>query len=159
MNRSLVALVVVVAVALNPASVAAQASLPVAVDQRVRVWTDAPEAIIGRVASSSPATLQVSIEGREPTPIATATIKRVEVNRQTRSRSTQFWRGAMWGAIIGGAAGALLALPQKEQLGDDGAGTGEALALGAWSGGLFGGLIGGAIGAGRGGDRWEQVWP
>jgi hypothetical protein len=159
MSRSFVALVVVVTVAAGPANVAAQASLPVTVDQQVRVWTDAPEAVIGRVAASSPTTLLVSIEGRDPTPIAIAAVTRVEVNRQARSRSAHFWRGAMWGAIIGGAAGALLAIPQKDQLGDDGASTGEALALGAWSGGLFGGLIGGVIGAGRGGDRWEQVWP
>jgi hypothetical protein len=159
MSRSLVALVAVVAVAASPVRLFAQAGLPVSVDQRVRVWTDAPEAIIGRVAASSPSTLQVSIEGRVPTPIAMSAIKRVEVNRQARSRSSHFWRGAMWGAIIGGAAGAVLAIPQKDQLGEDGASTGEAMALGAWSGGLFGGLFGGAIGAGKGGDRWEQVWP
>jgi len=158
MGRTLVALVIVV-VAVGPGSLAAQSPLPVAVDERVRVWTDAPEAVVGRVASSTPTTILIAVDGREPATVAVSAVRRLEVNRQTRTRGASFWRGAMWGAIIGGAAGAVLAIPQKEQLGDDGATTGEAMALGAWSGGLFGGLIGGGIGAARSGDRWEQVWP
>jgi hypothetical protein len=138
---------------------AAQARLPIAVDQRVRVWTDAADAAIGRVTALTPDTMQLAIDGREPATVAVSAIRRVEVSRSHTSRGAGFKKSAIRGAIIMAAIGAVLLPLQDEAVGEDGVSVGEAVALGAWSGGLFGGLIGGAIGAARAGDRWEQVYP
>ncbi|HEX6214049.1 MAG TPA: hypothetical protein VFZ38_04485 [Vicinamibacterales bacterium] len=138
---------------------AAQARLPIAGDQRVRVWTDAADAITGRVTGVTPNAVLVAVDGREPATLAVATIRRVEVSRSQTSRGAGFKKGAIRGAIIMAAIGAVSLGLQHDTVGEDGASVGEAVALGVWSGGLFGGLIGGAIGAARAGDRWEQVWP
>lgn len=138
---------------------AAQARLPIAVDQRVRVWTDAADAITGRVTSVTPNAVQVAADGREPATLAVATMRRVEVSRSQTSRGAGFKKGAIRGAIIMAVIGAVSLGLQHDTVGEDGASVGEAVALGVWSGGVFGGLIGGAIGAARAGDRWEQVWP
>ena len=140
-----------------PAS--AQSSLPIAVDQRVRLWTDAADAVIGRVTAVTPATVQVAVDDRDPVTVATTTVRRVEISRGRTSRGAGFRKGAIRGAIILAAIGAVSGAVQHEQVGEDGATVTEAALLGVWSGGLFGGLIGGAIGAARSGDRWEQVWP
>ena len=140
-----------------PAS--AQSSLPVAVDQRVRLWTDAAAAITGRVITVSPASVQVSVDDGDSRTVATASIRRVEISRGRTSRGAGFKRGAIRGAIILGAILAVSGALQHEQVGEDGATVTEAALLGLWSGGLFGGLIGGGIGAARAGDQWEQVWP
>ncbi len=149
---SLVVLAVLSGLA-TPAS--AQSSLPIAVDQRVRLWTDAADAVTGRVAAVTPATVQLSVDGREVT-VASPSVRRVEISRGHSTRGAGFKKGAIRGAIIMGALGAIL-LPL--QIGESGQSVAEAVALGAWSGGLFGGLIGGGIGAARAGDKWEQVWP
>ena len=159
MSRSLVVRALVVAVACAPLPCAAQSPLPVAVDQQVRVWTDAADAVVGRVAAVTPQSVQIAVAGRDPVTVATTAVRRVEVSRGTRSRGAGFRRGAIRGALILGALGAVLLPLQRGEVGDDGATVAEAAALGIWSGGLFGGLIGGAIGAARAGDRWEQVWP
>ena len=137
----------------------AQARLPIAVDQRVRVWTDAADAITGRVTTVTANAVQVAVDGREPATLPVSSIRRVEVSRSQTSRRAGFKKGAIRGAIIMAAIGAISLGLQHDTVGDDGSSVGEAVALGVWSGGLFGGLIGGAIGAARAGDRWEQVWP
>lgn len=138
---------------------AAQSSLPIAVDQRVRVWTDAADAVTGRVTAVTPTTVQVAPEGGAAVTVATSTVRRIETSRSRTSRGAGFRRGAIRGAIIMGVLGAISLGLQHDDVGEDGATVSEAVVLGAWSGGLFGGLIGGGIGAGRAGDRWDQVWP
>jgi len=150
---------VVVAICSLPAFVAAQSAPPISVDQRVRVWTSAPEAIIGRVASVSAGGFEISNESGAPLRVATPAVKRIEVSRGLTSKGAGAAKGALWGAIIAGAAGAVLAGLQHDEIGDNGSSIGHAAALGAWSGGLFGGLIGAGVGAARAGERWEQVWP
>ena len=135
---------------------AAQSKLPVTVDQRVRVWTAAAEAVTGRVVAQTADTLQIAADGKEPVTVAVPTVRRVEVSRGGKSKGAGAKKGALWGAIISGAIGAVL-LPL--QIGESGQSVGEAVALGAWSGALFGGLIGAGVGAARAGEQWEQVWP
>ena len=138
---------------------AAQSKLPIAVDQRVRVWTAAADAITGRVVAVTPDTVQLVQEGRDPVTVAVMSVRRIEVSRGRTSRGAAFRKGAIRGAIIMGALGAISLGLQHEQVGEEGSSVAEAAALGLWSGGLFGGLIGGAIGAARAGDDWQQVWP
>ena len=159
MSRSLLARALIVAVACTPLPCAAQSSLPITADQRVRLWTDAADAVVGTVAAVTPQSVQISLGGVDPITVATTAVRRVEVSRGQTSRGAGFGKGALRGALILGAIGAVLSALQHEQIGDDGATVAEAAALGVWSGGLFGGLIGGAIGASRAGERWEQVWP
>ena len=137
----------------------AQAALPIAVDQRVRVWTAAPAAITGRVVAVDANAFDVSDEGRAPVRIARATVKRLEVSRGGTSKGAGARKGALWGAIIAGGLGAISLGLQHDTVGDNGSSAGKAAALGAFSGGLFGGLIGAGIGATRAGENWEQVWP
>ena len=143
----------------TPAFAAAQAALPISVDQRVRVWTSAPEAITGRVVSVSADGFELSNDGGAPVRVARPAAQRIEVSRGITSKGAGAMKGAVWGAIIVGAAGAVLAGLQHDEIGEDGSSVGHAAALGAWSGGLFGGLIGAGVGAARAGERWEQVWP
>ena len=157
MRRNVV-MCVVVAISL-PAVAAAQTTLPVSVDQRVRVWTAASEAITGRVMSVSADGVEVSSESGPPLRVARPAVQRIEVSRGVTSKGAGAMKGAIWGAIISGAAGAVLAGLQHEEIGESGSSVGHAAALGAWSGGLFGGLIGAGVGAARAGERWEQVWP
>jgi hypothetical protein len=157
MTRSLVSCVVVICGLAAP--VGAQTALPIAVDQRVRVWTAAPEATTGRVISMDANSFEVSEDSRTPIRIARATVQRLEVSRGGKSRGAGAKKGALWGAIIAGAVGAVLLPLQHESVGEDGSSAGKAAALGAWSGGLFGGLIGAGIGAARAGENWQHVWP
>jgi len=158
MTRNIVMLAVV-AICGAPAVAAAQAALPISVDQRVRVWTSAPEAITGRVVSVSADGMELSNEGGAPLRVARPTVQRIDVSRGVTSKGAGAMKGAVWGAIIAGAAGAVLAGLQHDEIGENGSSVGHAAALGAWSGGLFGGLIGAGVGAARAGERWEQVWP
>jgi hypothetical protein len=155
-RRSLSSLVVIVAVA---APALAQSGLPIAVDQRVRLWTDAADAVTGRVIGVTPTTVQVAPQGRDAVTVATSSVRRIEIGQGRTSRGAGLRKGAIRGAIIMGVLGALSLGLQHGDIGEDGATVTEAVLLGVWSGGLFGGLIGGAIGAARSGDRWEQVWP
>ena len=138
---------------------AAQSKLPVAIDQRVRLWTEAAEAVTGRVVAVTPETLQVAQDGRDPVTVAVATVRRVEVSRGGQSKGAGAKKGALWGAIILGTIGAISLGLQHDTVDEDGSSAGEAVALGLWSGGLFGGLIGAGIGAARAGEKWDQVWP
>jgi hypothetical protein len=158
MPRNIV-MYVFVAICAVPAFATAQTALPISVDQRLRVWTSAPEAIIGRVASVSADGFEVSNESGTPSRVARQAVKRIEVSRGVTTNGAGAMKGAMWGAIVMGAAGAVLAGLQHDQIGESGSSVGHAAALGAWSGGLFGGLIGAGVGAARAGERWEQVWP
>lgn len=152
-------IVVLVAVSQLTAPLAAQSKLPVAIDQRVRLWTEAAEAVTGRVVAVTPETLQVAQDGRDPVTVAVATVRRVEVSRGGSSKGAGARKGALWGAIIAGTIGAISLGLQHDTVGEDGSSVGEAVALGLWSGGLFGGLIGAGIGAARAGEKWDQVWP
>jgi hypothetical protein len=158
MTRNVV-MFALVAICGAPAFAAAQAALPISVDQRVRVWTSAPEAITGRVVSVSVDGFEVSNESGAPLRVARPTIQRIEVSRGVTPKGAGAMKGALWGAIIAGAAGAVLAGLQHDEIGENGSSVGHAAALGAWSGGLFGGLIGAGVGAARAGERWDQVWP
>jgi hypothetical protein len=159
MARSLVVPVWATALAVAPIPCAAQSALPVVVDQRVRVWTDAADAVVGQIAAVTPQGLEIAVTGANPVIVATTAVRRVELSRGHTSRGTGFRKGALRGALILAAIGAVSGALQHEQVGEDGASVAEAAALGIWSGGLFGGAIGGAIGAARAGDRWQQVWP
>jgi len=139
--------------------VAAQAPMPIAVDQRVRVWTDAANATTGRVIAVTSNTVRVAADGGDEASLPVAAIRRIEISGGRTARGAGFKRGAIRGALILASIGAVSNALQHEQIGEDGATVTEAALLGIWSGGLFGGLIGGAIGAARSGDRWEQVWP
>lgn len=123
------------------------------------MWTDAADAVTGRVISVTAQSVQVAVAGVDPITVATGAVRRVEVSRGRTSRGAGFRKGAIRGAMILAAIGAVSGALQHEQVGEDGATVAEAAALGLWSGGLLGGLIGGAIGASRAGDTWEQVWP
>ena len=140
-------------------TVSAQTALPIAVDQRVRVWTSSPTAITGRVVSVNAEGFEVAEKEGAPTRVARGAVQRLEVSRGGTSRGAGAKKGALWGAIIMGAAGAVLLPLQREEVGEDGASVGKSVALGAWSGGLFGGLIGAGVGAARAGEKWETVWP
>ena len=152
-------IIVLLVVSQLTAPLAAQSKLPVAIDQRVRLWTEAAEAVTGRVVAVTPETLQVAQDGRDPVTVAVATVRRVEVSRGGSSKGAGARKGALWGAIIAGTIGAISLGLQHDTVGEDGSSVGEAVALGLWSGGLFGGLIGAGIGAARAGETWDQVWP
>jgi hypothetical protein len=157
MIRSLVSLFVGISVLTATAS--AQSTLPIAVDQRVRLWTAAAEAITGRVTAISRDTLQIAVDGRDQTTVAVTTVRRVDVSRGQQSKAAGARKGAIRGALISGAIGAVLLALQHDNVGEDGSSVGKAVALGAWSGGIFGGLIGAGVGAARAGEHWEHVWP
>ena len=159
MGRSLLVRVVIAAIVCTPLPGAAQSALPVAVDQRVRLWTDAADAVVGRVVAVNPQSVQIAVADLDPVSVATKAVRRAEVSRGQTSKGQGFKKGALWGAIILASIGAISGGLQHEQVGEDGATVAEAALLGIWSGALFGGLIGGAIGAARAGDQWEQVWP
>ena len=159
MGRSLLVGVLIVAVACTPLPCAAQSSLRIAVDQRVRLWTDAADAVVGRVIAATSETVQLAVPGVDPITVATKAVRRAEISRGQTSRSQGFRKGALWGAVILASIGAVSGAFQHEQVGEDGATVTEAALLGIWSGALFGGLIGGAIGAARAGEQWEQVFP
>ena len=144
-----------VALAVFSSTAFAQATLPVAVDQRVRVTT-ADATHVGRVVSTGSDSLRISLDDANPITIARPAIQKVEVSRGRDSKAKKY---AIRGAIISGLIGAISLGLQHDSVGEDGSSAGKAAALGALSGGLFGGLIGGAIGASKGADRWEQVWP
>lgn len=148
---------VLVGVGSLAAPVAAQSTLPVSVDQRVRVET-VGSTVTGKVLSATPETLRLAVEGPDPVTIATSTVRRVDVSRGS-GRKAAAKRSAITWAVIAGAIGAVSLGWQHDTVGESGSSVPKAAALGAWSGGLFGGLIGAGIGASRGADRWEQVWP
>ncbi|MEP6782978.1 MAG: hypothetical protein ABI983_04860 [Acidobacteriota bacterium] len=137
----------------------AQSLLPIAVGQRVRIWTASAEAMTGRVAALARDTIQIDVDGRDRATVAAMTIRKVEVSGGKKSRGAGAKASAIRGALIGGALGAILLGWQHEDVGDDGASVGEAVALGLWSGALFGGAIGAGVGAARAGDQWTQVFP
>jgi hypothetical protein len=158
MTRTLVTVVVGIC-GLTATMAAAQSALPITVNQRVRVWTAAAEAVTGQVVTITPTTLQIAVDGREQTTVAVATVRRVEVSRGGTSRGAAARKWGLRGALIAGVIGAISLGLQHDAVGEDGSSAGEAAALGAFSGGLFGGLIGAGIGAARAGEQWEPVWP
>ena len=151
MTRNLV--FIVVAILGLSASSSAQASLPISVDQRVRLTIAGDSTRVGHVISVTAQNVRLADDEHD---IATKNITRIEVSRSQGSKAKKY---AIRGAIISAAIGAISLGLQHDTVGEDGSSVGEAAALGAFSGGLFGGLIGGAIGATKRADRWEQVWP
>jgi hypothetical protein len=146
--------IVVMLAALAPPAFA-QATIPVAVDQRARITTN-DATYVGRVVTVAADSLRLATDEADPISIATPSIRRVEVSRGRESKAKKY---AIRGAIIAGVIGAISLGLQHDTVGEEGSSAGKAAALGAFSGGLFGGLIGGAIGATKGADRWEHVWP
>lgn len=136
---------------------AAQPAPAIAAGQRVRI-TDDSGTQIGTVIAVTADNIRVTDGAREQT-ITLTGARRIEVSKGGSNRGASAKKGAIRGAIISGAIGAILLGLQHEQVGDNGSSFGKAAALGAWSGGLFGGLIGAGIGAARAGEQWEQVWP
>lgn len=137
----------------------AQSLLPIAVDQRVRIWTASADAMVGRVAAVARDTIQVDVDGGNRAIVAAVTIRRIELSGGKKSRGAGAKAGAIRGALVAGALGAILLGWQHQDVGDDGASVGEAVALGLWSGALFGGAIGAGVGAARAGEKWTQVFP
>src|SRR4029450_10324055 len=99
MARNLV-MFVVVGICGVPALAAAQTSLPVSVDQRVRVWTAAAEATTGRVTSISADGVEGANEGGAPVRIARTAVKKIEVSRGGTSKGSGAKKGALWGGLI-----------------------------------------------------------
>ena len=70
----LVCLVVLAVLSGLAAPASAQSSLPIAIDQRIRLWTDAADAVAGRVTAVTPAAVQVAVDDRDPMTVATTTV-------------------------------------------------------------------------------------
>ncbi|HSF15127.1 MAG TPA: hypothetical protein VLK65_06210 [Vicinamibacteria bacterium] len=143
-------------------SVAAAAQEPGDVEPgtRVRISTKDAGKETGVVASSTADALVIRFEGESvPRAISFADLVTIETSRGPRSRSSGAWHKAKWGALIGAVSTVPGAILLHDEVGEDGASVGEAVALGVWSGGLIGGLIGAAIGAAHPGERWEKVTP
>ena len=142
---------------LLPAPLSAQAIPAFDVGSRIRVWGSDMRTVTGRVEASTSDTLLLQPDGKTvAVSIRVATLTRIDISGGMRSRKTSAWRGARWGAAIGGVPGAISLGLQHEQVGG-GTSVAKAAALGAWSGGLFGGLIGAAVGALFPGEKWERV--
>jgi hypothetical protein len=143
-----------------PAIAAAQSAANVRVGDRLRVSAADRPVVIGRVTAANAAAIELQQDGADaPVSMSRAGMRRIEISRGGVSKGQGAKRGAIWGAVIAGVAGAISLGLQHEQVGEDGSSVGKAAALGAFSGGLFGGLIGAGIGAARAGERWEPVWP
>jgi hypothetical protein len=123
---------------------------------RVRLKTTAGERLTGRISETSPDALVIEVE-EEPgsRSIAKSDLESVET-RRARTRRGGAWHKAKWGSLIGAAAGTTLGF-QHEQVGEDGASVGEAVALGVWSGFVMGGLIGATLGALSPGEEWVKI--
>jgi hypothetical protein len=125
---------------------------------RVRVKTTAGERLTGRTVGTTSDALVIELDDdRGSRSISSAELSSLET-RRARSRSRGAWSKAKWGALLGAVSGTTLGF-QHEQVGEDGASVGEAIALGVWSGGLMGGLIGASIGALSPGEEWVKVSP
>jgi hypothetical protein len=126
--------------------------------ERVRIKTTAGERLTGRAGETTSDALVIELDDdRGSRTISSAEVSSIET-RRARSRSGGAWSKAKWGALIGAVSGTTLGF-QHEQVGEDGASVGEAIALGVWSGGLMGGLIGASIGALSPGEEWVKVSP
>ena len=153
MRRSVSVAISGAMLAVFAATATAQPPVKIAPGQRVRLTTETGTQI-GTVAAVTTDNLRLT-DGAQERTVAMAGVRRIDVSSGS-SRGASAKKGAIRGAIISGAIGALL-LPL--QRGETGSSVGESVALGAWSGGLFGGLIGAGVGAARAGERWETVWP
>jgi hypothetical protein len=150
---------VLLALAFGPHPAAAEDPAEIVAGARVRVSTNEADERTGLVESVGSDAFVVRLDG-DPLPrtLSFANITNIELSQGQRSRCSGAWQKAKWGTLIGAVSGLSLGF-QHEQVGEDGASVGEAMALGAWSGGLFGGLIGAAIGAIHPGEEWEKVTP
>ena len=143
-----------------PTSGLAQSTANLKMGDRLRVSAADRPVVTGRVIATDAAAIELQPDGASaPVSVSRAGMTRIEISRGGESKGHGAKRGAIWGAVIAGAAGAISLGLQHDQVGEDGSSAGKAAALGAFSGGLFGGLIGAGIGAARAGERWEQVWP
>jgi hypothetical protein len=124
--------------------------------ERVRIETTAGERLTGRARETTSDALVIELDDhRGSRTISSADVSSIET-RRARSRSGGAWSKAKWGALIGAVSGTTLGF-QHEQVGEDGASVGQAIALGVWSGGIMGGLIGAAVGALSPGEEWVKV--
>ncbi|HEY7819401.1 MAG TPA: hypothetical protein VIG29_14350, partial [Vicinamibacteria bacterium] len=124
--------------------------------QRVRLTTTAGERLTGHVSHASSDPLVIELEdGSGSRSLARSDLASVETVR-ARSRAGGAWHNAKWGALLGAASGTTLGF-WHEQVGEDGASVGEAVALGVWSGFVMGGLIGATVGALSPGHEWVKV--
>jgi len=159
MPRNLFVLVVAFSLSLVFTDALAQPAAKIAPGQRVRVTTDSDTAV-GTVVAVTPDSVRLT-DGAVERTVSLTNARRIEVSLGGKSKGAGAKKGAIRGALILGAAGAILAGLQHEEIGEDpeGVSVGHAAALGAWSGGLFGGLIGAGVGAARAGEKWELVFP
>ena len=143
---------------INSSAMVAQQPAPrLSSGQRVRITADS-ETLIGTVAAVTADGVRIT-DGAQERAIPLASVRRIDVSKGVTSKGAGAKKGALrWGLIMAGIGAVSLGL-QHDDVGDDGASVGEAVALGLWSGGLFGGLIGAGVGAARAGERWEKVWP
>jgi hypothetical protein len=124
--------------------------------QRVRLTTTAGDRLTGRVAETDSDAFVIDLEDESGSrSVARSDLASIETAR-ARSRAGGAWHKAKWFALIGAVSGTTLGF-QHEQVGDDGATVGEAVALGVWSGGIVGGLLGAAVGALSPGDEWVKI--
>lgn len=126
--------------------------------ERVRVKTSTGDRLTGRVVETSADAIVIQVDDESGSRSIQKEDLAIIERGAPRSRCRGAWSKAKWGALIGAASGTTLGF-QHEQVGEDGATVGEAIALGVWSGGLFGGLIGAALGAMNPGEEWVKLNP
>src|SRR5687767_7985525 len=130
MGRALFVRLVIAGSLCIAAPLAAQTRVPVVVDQRVRIWTDAADAVIGRVTAVNQAAVQVAPDARDVRTVPVSAMRRVEISRGRTSRGAGFKKGAIRGALILAAIGAVSSGLQHEQIGEHGATVTEAALIG-----------------------------
>lgn len=137
-----------------------EAAAHIEVGTRVRVSTRTADENIGLVERVTADALLVRLDDASLlVTVPFVELESLEMSQGNRSRGAGAWSKAKWGAFFGGVPGAISLGLQHDQVGENGSSVGKAMALGAWSGGLFGGLIGAAIGAAHPGEKWEKVTP
>jgi hypothetical protein len=137
------------------ASAAAADEAPLAAGARVRVTLlarqDAP--VVGTLLAYRPESLTLAAEPDS----AESTFARAAVGKLERSAGTynNAGKGALYGALLGGASGFLLGTLFESAV-KEGDTEGIAVAVGA-GGVVLGGLIGAVVGGGSRHERWETV--
>jgi hypothetical protein len=131
----------------------AGASSQLATGSRVRVKVAGEKRpVVGSLLAIDERTLTLGIDERDPRIVPRARIEDLAVSAGRRSRG----RGALYGAAIGAAAGALILLATGEDSDGDmiQLGSGVSAAAGVIVGAPVGALIGLAVPPG---ERWEKV--
>jgi hypothetical protein len=105
--------------------------------------------IMGQLVAQSGDTIVIQLPDSEKVRMSLASLSRLEVSDGQRG---DFWKGAGWGFLIGGAGGAVIGAVAIE---DPWKGIGAL--LGAGTGGLLGLLIGGGIGSNIITEHWKPA--